>query len=359
MSKFLHGLVKASGNEYASVLDDGIESDVNGFVDTGSYTFNALLSGSLYGGMPDNKILALAGESATGKTFFALGMVSKFLETYEDGVVIYFDSEQAVTSDMFEERGVDSSRIAVFPIDTVENFRTQVVKLVDNYRELSPADKKPMMIVLDYLGMLSTEKEMSDTAEGKNVRDMTRAQVIKATFRTLTLKLGQAGIPLIMTNHTYDVVGSYVPMKEMGGGSGLKYAASTIVYLSKKKVRDGTDVVGNIIKCKLYKSRLTKENSMVDVMLNYDSGLNPYHGLVDLGIECGVLKKVSNRVEFPDGRKAYEKSVYNEPEKYFTDEVMWSIEQGVGKIFKYGSSVSENNVEDEHRTTNPVEPDQQ
>ena len=119
------------------------------------------------------------------------------------------------------------------------------------------------------------------------------------------------------------------------------------------------DVVGNIIKCKLYKSRLTKENSMVDVMLNYDSGLNPYHGLVDLGIECGVLKKVSNRVEFPDGRKAYEKSVYNEPEKYFTDEVMWSIEQGVGKIFKYGSSVSENKVEDEHRTTNPVEPDQQ
>jgi hypothetical protein len=98
---------------------------------------------------------------------------------------------------------------------------------------------------------------------------------------------------------------------------------------------------------------------MVDVMLNYDSGLNPYHGLVDLGIECGVLKKVSNRVEFPDGRKAYEKSVYNEPEKYFTDEVMWSIEQGVGKIFKYGSSVSENKVEDEHRTTNPVEPDQQ
>jgi len=200
---------------------------------------------------------------------------------------------------------------------------------------------------------------MADTAEGKNVRDMTRAQVIKATFRTLTLKLGQAGIPLIMTNHTYDVVGSYVPMKEMGGGSGLKYAASTIVYLSKKKVRDGTDIVGNIIKCKLYKSRLTKENSMVEVILNYDSGLNPYYGLVDLGIECGVLKKVSNRVEFPDGRKAYEKSVYNDPEKYFTDEVMWSIEQGVGKIFKYGSSALENTVEDEHRTTNPIESDQQ
>ena len=88
---------------------------------------------------------------------------------------------------------------------------------------------------------------------------MTRAQVVKAIFRILTLKLGKANVPLIVTNHTYDVVGAYVPTKEMGGGSGLKYAASTIIYLSKKKEKDGKDVIGNLVKAKAAKSRLTKK----------------------------------------------------------------------------------------------------
>ena len=113
------------------------------------------------------------------------------------------------------------------------------------------------MFVLDSLGMLSTTKEVEDASAGKETRDMTRAQIVKSIFRILSLKLGQAQIPLIVTNHTYDVVGSYMPTKEMGGGSGLKYAASTIIYLSKSKEKDGTEVVGNIIKCKTFKSRFT------------------------------------------------------------------------------------------------------
>ena len=106
------------------------------------------------------------------------------------------------------------------------------------------------MFVLDSLGMLSTEKEITDALNDKQVRDMTKSQLTKGAFRMLTLKLGQANIPMIVTNHTYDVIGAYVPTKEMGGGSGLKYAASTIIYLSKKKEKDGTDVVGNLIKAK-------------------------------------------------------------------------------------------------------------
>ena len=187
---------------------------------------------------------------------------------------------------------------------------------------------------------------MADTAEGKGTRDMTRAQVIKATFRVLTLKLGKAGIPLVMTNHTYSVVGAYVPMKEMGGGSGLKYAASTIVYLSKKKDKDGTDVVGNIIKCKLYKGRLTKENKEVEVQLNYDTGLNPYYGLVPLAIKYGIFKKVSTRIELPDGKTAFEKQINSNPEKYFTDEVLWQLEAAAAKEFKYGNSQEEETTDE-------------
>jgi RecA/RadA recombinase len=342
---FLDSIIKDSGNEYASIVSEGVDgSDVTGFVDTGSLIFNGLLSGSLSGGIADNKIMALAGESATGKTYFALGICSSFLNQNEDGVVLYFDSEQAVTSDMIRERGIDPARVAVFPVATVEEFRHQCIQIVDKVLEMPEKDRKPMIIVLDSLGMLSTMKEMTDTAEGKQTRDMTRAQAVKSTFRVLTLKLGKAHIPMIMTNHTYAVVGAYVPMKEMGGGSGLKYAASTIVYLSKKKDKEGTDIVGNIIKCKLFKGRLTRENKQVDVKLHYDRGLDKYYGLIDLGIRQGVFEKAGPRVQLPDGRKVYEKHMYEEPEKYFTEEVLNQLEEAAAHEFKYGSSTTSTEV---------------
>jgi len=100
---------------------------------------------------------------------------------------------------------MDANRFAMFPVATVESFRHQAISIVDKY--INSKDKKPVLVVLDSLGMLSTEKEMTDTTEGKTTRDMTRAQVIKATFRVLTLKLGRAGIPLVMTNHTYQIIG--------------------------------------------------------------------------------------------------------------------------------------------------------
>ena len=334
---FLKEMINASGNKFASRVEDGLDgSDVGGYIDTGSYVFNALLSGSLFDGLPNNKITCLAGESATGKTYFSLGIVAQFLAANPEGVVLYFDTEQAVTSDMFTERGVDPKRVAVFPVETVEEFRHQCLTIVDKVLATDESERKPMMIVLDSLGMLSTAKEMNDVAEGKNTRDMTRAQVIKGTFRVLTLKLGKAKIPMIMTNHTYDVVGAYVPTKELGGGSGLKYAASTIVTLSKKKDKQDDEVVGNLITCKLYKSRLTKENKIVQVQLNFDSGLNRYYGLVDLALDCGIFKKNSTKIELPDGTKVCEKHINEEPEKYFTADILKQIDEKVQEEFKYG-----------------------
>ena len=334
---FLKEMINVSGNKFASKVEDGLDgSDVGGYIDTGSYVFNALLSGSLFDGLPDNKITCLAGESATGKTYFSLGIVAQFLAANPEGVVLYFDTEQAVTSDMFTERGVDPKRVAVFPVETVEEFRHQCLTIVDKVLATDESERKPMMIVLDSLGMLSTAKEMNDVAEGKNTRDMTRAQVIKGTFRVLTLKLGKAKIPMLMTNHTYDVVGAYVPTKELGGGSGLKYAASTIVTLSKKKDKQDDEVVGNLITCKLYKSRLTKENKIVQVQLNFDSGLNRYYGLVDLALDCGIFKKNSTKIELPDGTKVFEKHINEEPEKYFTADILKQIDEKVQEEFKYG-----------------------
>ena len=291
--------------------------------------------------MPANKITAIAGEAATGKTFFALGIVKAFLDKDKDAGVIYFESESAISKSMIESRGVDSTRMVVVPVSTVQEFRTQSLKILDKYIEQPEDKRKPLLFVLDSLGMLSTTKEMEDTAAGKETRDMTRSQIVKSTFRVLTLKLGKAAVPMIMTNHTYDVIGSMYPQKEMGGGSGLKYAASSIVYLSKRKEKDGTEVIGNIIHCKNYKSRLTKENAMIDVRLTYKEGLDQYYGLLELGEAAGVFKKVSTRYETPDGSKVFGKNINENPDKYFTKEVLEKIDEYAKRKFTYGSEETE------------------
>ena len=335
---FVKSVIKEIDNEFASIADEGISAgDCNSFVDTGSYIFNALVSGSIFGGLPSNKITALAGESSTGKTFFALSIVKNFLQSNPDAQVIYFETESAITKSMLSTRGIDVTRLGLVPVTTVQEFRTQAIKVVDEYTKLPIADRPPLMFVLDSLGMLSTTKEVEDAAAGKETRDMTRAQIVKSIFRILSLKLGRANIPLIVTNHTYDVVGSYMPTKEMGGGSGLKYAASTIIYLSKSKEKDGKDVIGNIIKCKAYKSRFTKENSIVSTRLYYDErGLDSYYGLLELGEKYGIFTKVGNRYQIGEA-KIYPKNILEDPQKFFTPEVMQALDECAKREYSYGS----------------------
>ena len=334
---FLQDVVKEIGNEYASLVSDGVAAgDTCSFIDTGSYIFNGLVSGSIYGGIPGNKITAIAGESSTGKTFFCLGVVQHFLESNPDAGVIYFESESALSKDQIEERGIDSTRMMIVPVTTVQEFRTQSIRILDKYLQQPEDQRQPLMFVLDSLGMLSTSKEVEDSEAGKDTRDMTRAQVVKSIFRVLTLKLGKANVPMLVTNHTYDVVGAYIPTKEMGGGSGLKYAASTIIYLSKKKEKDGKEVVGNIIKCKTAKARLTKENNQVEVRLYYDTGLDKYYGLLELGEKYGIFERKGNRIVV-GGSSVYPKTILEDPEKYFTPEVMQALDEVAAKEFKYGN----------------------
>ena len=334
---FLKDIAKEIGNDYASLVSEGVSAgDTAGYIDTGSYIFNALLSGSIYGGIPNNKITAIAGETSTGKTFFCLGMVQHFLESNPDAGVIYFESESAISKQMIEDRGIDSNRMLLVPVTTVQEFRLQAIKILDKYNEQTAKERKPLMFVLDSLGMLSTSKEVEDSEAGKETRDMTRAQVVKSIFRVLTLKLGKANVPLIVTNHTYDVVGAYIPTKEMGGGSGLKYAASTIVYLSKKKEKDGKEVVGNIIKCKTAKSRLTKENSDVETRLYYDRGLDRYYGLLELGEKYGVFERKGNRIVVGES-SVYPSAILKDPDKYFTEELMDKLNEAAEKEFRYGN----------------------
>lgn len=333
--------------------EEASSAEFTGWLDTGSYVLNALFSGSMYGGIPNNKVTGLAGESATGKTFFALGLVSSFLHNNKNGGVVYFDSEAAVTKEMMTNHGIDAKRVAISEPVSIQDFKTKALKFLQAYEKL-PADKKvPTMFVLDSLGMLPTDKEVDDASEGSEKRDMTRSPQIRSVFRVLTLKLAKLKIPMIVTNHTYEVVGAYVPTKDMSGGGGLKYAASTIAFLGKRKERnDDKEIVGNIIKVSAAKSRFTKENSTAEVLLNFQTGLNRYYGLHEIAEKHGIFKKVSTRYELPSGEKAFMKQILAKPEKYFTKDVMDALEVAVAKEFKYGTNEVANDRED-----SSIEPD--
>ena len=334
---FLKDIVKEIGDDYTQLASD--ISDSEQYIDTGSLVFNGLVSGSIFGGISSSKITAIAGESSTGKTFFALAVAKNFLDANPDAYVLYFDTESSITRALLDSRNIDTKRFVVINVVTIEEFRTKALKAVDKYLQMPTDERKPCMFVLDSLGMLSTEKEIRDALDDKQVRDMTKSQLVKGAFRMLTLKLGQANVPLIVTNHTYDVIGAYVPTKEMGGGSGLKYAASTIIYLGKKKEKDGKDVIGNIIKAKTHKSRLSKENKQVEIRLYYDErGLDRYYGLLELGELGGLWKNVAGRYEM-NGKKVYAKAIYKDPETYFTQEVLEKLDEIARREFSYGGDL--------------------
>jgi RecA/RadA recombinase len=332
---FLKEIVKEIGGEYTQLASEIDETET--YVDTGSYIFNALVSGSIFGGVSGNKITAIAGETSTGKTFFSLAVVKNFLDNNPTGYCLYFDTEAAITKSLLEGRGIDTTRLVVVNVVTIEDFRNKTLKAVDLYLKKSKDERRPCMFVLDSLGMLSTNKEITDTLAEKDTRDMTKAQLIKGAFRMLTLKLGQANIPMIVTNHTYESMSLYGG-KQMSGGSGLQYASSTIVYLSKSKEKDGTEVIGNIIRAKTQKSRLSKENKQVEIRLFYDErGLDKYYGLLELGEIGGLWKNVAGRYEM-DGKKIYGKDILKDVDKYFTVEVMQKLNEIAKAEFSYGST---------------------
>lgn len=221
MSDFFKSIVDDLKDEDVHVMADGRGSaEFTSYVDTGCYMLNALISGSLYGGMADNKVLAVAGESSTGKTFFALGIAKQFLDKFPTGAVLYYDTESAITKKMMENRGIDPRRVIVSEPATIQDFRTKSLKFLEKYGA-TPADKRPpLLIVLDSLGMLSSVKEIEDTDAGKDTRDMTKAPLIKGLFRVLRLKLAKLHVPMVVIGHTYAAIGCMIgeTMVKMEGG---------------------------------------------------------------------------------------------------------------------------------------------
>lgn len=471
MSSFLKTAIKRIDNQNATIANSGIYSDVTGFIGTGTLLLNALFSGSMFKGLPDNKITMVAGPEGVGKSFMLLSIISSFLKEYPEGNAVIFESESAIQSKTLVDFKIDLDRVLFIPVATVQELRTQALQILDEYEKVPEERRKKerLFICLDSLGNLSTSKEMEDSLSGKETLDMTRAKMIKSVFRTISIRLGLLKVPFFCTNHIY-MSQSLFPSAIASGGclvkdekikmsdgklrtiqdvhvgervktssgegtvvqvwnpktleegfprcyrfilrnkaselsmvncsekhkflqnwlwieakdieigdnlqtedeelevlykfdlgnqkvydievfpdsqyilanglishnSGTKYAASMIVFLSKKKEKDGTVHSGNIVHCKLDKSRFTKEGSQVDLLINFSKGLDPYWGVLDMMIEAGLVKQVGTRYEFPSGEKVFRKVINNNPETYFTQDLLNKLDEYIGKKFLYG-----------------------
>lgn len=347
---FFRTLIAGVDDDTTMASDGKASSEFSGYIDTGSYSLNALLSGDLFGGAPNNKVTVFAGESSTGKTFFIIGIIKQWLDANPTGGVIYFDTESAVTNHMLTERGVDISRVIKSEPDSIEKFKHVAANILDRYMEQEEADRRPLLMVLDSLGMLSSKKEIGDTLEGKDVKDMTKPGLIRAVFRVLRLKLARAKVAMLVTNHTYEVVGAYVPTKKMSGGQGAIYASDTIAFLSKKKDKDEAtkEVIGSIVTVKMEKSRLSREGSVGETRIAYNGGLDRYHGLFAWGEDAGLIVKEGQKYRFPDGRVAFRKFIEKNEPQFFTKDFLDALnEQYVAKKFKYIAAAAPEDLDEE------------
>lgn len=335
---FFDRMIEALDDEDTSLAADGSSSgNFGSFIDTGSYSLNALLSASIHGGIADNKVIGLAGIESVGKTYVADSIMGTFLRQFPGAGAVVYDSESTkILADM-EHRGFDTKRIVLVEKPTVQKFVNHALKFLQWYATIPLEERPRMIMILDSLGQLSTSKEMEDSLAGIEKRDMTRTQVIKGAFRVMQLALAKFNIPFIVTNHVYDQIGAYVPTKVMSGGSGLKYAATQIVFLTKKKDKVDGEVTGNIIHCTMEKSRISREKRTVDTRIKYDGGLDRYYGLLAIAEKAGIFQKVSTKYRIVGTETtAFGKSIESEPEKYFTADILAKIETFVQKEFAYG-----------------------
>lgn len=342
MSNIFQSIVDELKDEDTNIAG-GSSAEFDAYMDTGCLALNALISGDIYNGLPNTKRLMFAGASSVGKTFLQLGIVSEHLEADPKNGVVLYDTESAITKSMLEDRGIDPDRVIIVDVQTIQRFRTHVLKFATAYVKMKAKDRPNILMVLDSLGNLSTEKEVADIESGKDVRDMTRSQLIRGAFRAITVPLARAKIPMIVTNHTYAGIGGLFPTEELSGGGGARYASDIIVMLTKAQDKDGNQsgpVVGNIITAKNFKNRFAKEKAAVKLRLRYESGLDKYYGLLEIAERGGILQKVAGKYIMRDGTKQFEKTIYKNPERWFTPEFLDEINVVVGQLFKYGGTLA-------------------
>lgn len=341
MALNLKQLKKISTNPWSFVLSEennpyGMEE----WFDTGCYALNAFLSdGDINKGAILGKRYAFSGESSTAKSYFTAYCVKTFLDKYPDGVVLFYETEGSSVREMAESIGIDMDRVIIEPVSIVEELKKNILQYIDklekDYQETKERTK--MMIVLDSLGMLSTNKEIDDTLAGKDTKDMTMAQAKKSLYRSISLKLSLLQIPMFTVNHSYTNIGGYGDSQVESGGSGFQYAGDVRFLLSKSQKRSGNIQTGVTIRLKLKKSRFIKENQIIEIDLDFEKGMNKYSYMVDFANACGMLKATDTTITIEGneyGRDVFELK-FNE---YFNDEKMKILAERIKISLGFGEN---------------------
>jgi RecA/RadA recombinase len=273
-------------SELGSILTENKFSKIDEYIPTGNYVLNAQLSGSLFGGIPNTRSVALSGESGVGKSFLCLNIAR---EAQKMGYyIIYCDSESAIDEDIARKFGLDPEKIRYQPVNTIKTLKSFCANLYDQLKEKKDKgyETPKIMMIVDSIGNLATEKERNDALSGSDKKDMTRAGDIRSLFRIITTDLAELKIPLVFTNHSYTSVGAYVPTQIMSGGGGAIYAASMILMLSKANLKEnnkqaekaGMTKTGVLVTSKPSKNRFAKPIP-VKFHISFYNGMNPYVGL--------------------------------------------------------------------------------
>jgi RecA/RadA recombinase len=335
-------------NPEAKMLSESALSTVTEWHDTGCMVLNALISGSLYGGIPKGRITGFAGPSQTGKTYITNKILAK---AQQSGMVpVIFDTEMAVDEAACKASGLDPEGVKYVPVQTVESCRNQLVAFLDSVIESKAQGK--FIICIDSLGNLASQKEIDDVEKGKTAMDMgTRAKGLKSMMRTLTFKAAQANVTILFVNHTYDDPGAMFPtlVKSQSGGKGPVYLSSVLVQLAKRDEKqdkgNGEDEMipeankysGVTLRALTVKNRFVPPFLEGEMYLNFKTGLDMYSGLKEMAVNHGIIVQTGSTYCLPDGKKiGYYKNWSQDTELWDTF-ILPKLEDKLLQSFRYGS----------------------
>jgi RecA/RadA recombinase len=280
-------LLKNSTIKLTSMIADSALYKAKDMIPTPVPMINVALSGRIDGGLTPG-VTMLAGPSKHFKTGYALLLAASFLKKYNDGIILFYDSEFGTPQKYFETFGIDLGAVVHTPVTDVEELKHDISVQLQN---LERTDK--VMIIIDSIGNLASKKETDDAIEGKTVADMSRAKAIKSLFRIVTAKLTLKDIPMVVINHTYKEIGMF-PKDIVGGGTGSYYGADNIWIIGRQQEKEDGEIAGYHFVINVEKSRYVREKSKIPITLTYENGINKWSGLLDIAMEGGYIVKPKN-----------------------------------------------------------------
>lgn len=354
-------------NSESDVLSNNALSIVNGFIDTGSYALNAILSGSLYGGIPKGRITGLCGPAGCGKTLILNKVIANAQKEDPQVWGVVWDSENAFEPEMARNVGADPDRIKHCPVESVEDCRNEICVFLDKIAANKSLYGK-FIIGIDSLANLASSKELADAAAGKAATDMgLRAKSLKSMMRTLTYKCAKTNTTLVFTNHVYDDPAALFPslVKNQSGGKGPVYLSSLVVQLAvkreKEEQKDKEKIIAIANKVKGVTMRaLTTKNRFIppfletELYLNFKSGLFKYSGLLDMAVAYKLIIQTGATYQLPDGKKLGFYKSWKNDDSLWTEKILPPLDKIIKEEFVY----SRNDVNDEPETAEPITEDE-